>query len=135
LPHLPFLYYLEIRSKKAYSHGGESLAYSDFADIVVALERFRDERNWKQFHNSKDLALAVAIEASELTELFLWKGSDEVDLGKLKEELADVFAFAFLLAAKHGIDVREIVMEKIKKNAEKYPVEKARNSATKYDQL
>jgi NTP pyrophosphatase (non-canonical NTP hydrolase) len=111
------------------------LANSDISEIVAALENFRDERNWQQFHNSKDLALAVAIEASELTELFLWKSSEEVDPEKLREELADVFAFAFLLAAKHGINVKEIVLGRIRRNAQKYPIEKARNNATKYDQL
>ncbi len=107
----------------------------DISEITRALLTFRDERNWSQFHNSKDLALALCIEAAELTELFLWKEADEVDAAKLKEELADVFSFAFLLAEKHSFDVKEIVLNKIQKNAERYPVHKAKNSAAKYDQL
>ena len=108
---------------------------SDISEITTALVRFRDERNWEQFHNSKDLALALAIEAAELTELFLWKQAEEVDPAKLREELADVFSFAFLLAEKHSFDVKEIVLDKIKKNAERYPIHKAKNNAAKYDQL
>ncbi|HLO60131.1 MAG TPA: nucleotide pyrophosphohydrolase [Bacteroidales bacterium] len=102
------------------------------------LIRFRDERHWQQFHNSKDLALAISIEAAELNELFLWKTVEEaekVDREKLKEELADVFAFALLLAEKHDFDVKEIVLEKIRKNNEKYPVEKSRGTAKKYNEL
>jgi NTP pyrophosphatase (non-canonical NTP hydrolase) len=110
-------------------------APTDIDQIIKELQKFRDERNWAQFHNSKDLALAVSIEASELNELFLWKNAEEVDPVKLEEELADVFAFSFLLAAKHGFDVRDIVLKKLKRNAEKYPIDKAKNTATKYDQL
>jgi len=108
---------------------------SDFKEIYDALIKFRNERDWEQFHNSKDLALAINVEAGELLELFLWKSADEVDPEKLKEELADVFAFAFLLANKHKLDVKEIVLDKIQKNAKKYPVHKARGTAKKYDEL
>ncbi len=111
---------------------------SNLKSATAALVKFRDERNWQQFHNSKDLALALSIEAAELNELFLWKTKEEsenIDQEKLKEELADVFAYALLLAEKHKLDVSEIVLEKIKKNAEKYPVEKAWNLATKYNEL
>jgi NTP pyrophosphatase (non-canonical NTP hydrolase) len=110
----------------------------DFSFLINELIKFRDERKWGQFHNSKDLALALSIETAELNELFLWKNNEEceqVDTEKLKEELADVFAFALLLAGKHGFDVREIVMEKIRKNNEKYPVGKSRGTAKKYDEL
>jgi NTP pyrophosphatase (non-canonical NTP hydrolase) len=99
------------------------------------LIKFRDQRNWAQFHNSKDLALALSIEAAELNELFLWKDAGDVDVNKLREELADVFAFAFLLAHKHGLDVKKIVKAKIRRNAVKYPVRKARNTAKKYTEL
>jgi NTP pyrophosphatase (non-canonical NTP hydrolase) len=111
---------------------------SDIQEITRELVRFRDERNWEQFHTSKDLALALSIEAAELNELFLWKDikeAEEVDRKKLQEELADVLAFAFLLAEKHRLDIREIMMEKIRHNAEKYPADKSRNSARKYDEL
>ena len=96
---------------------------------------FRNERDWKQFHNGKDLALALSIEAAELNELFLWKDASEVDLPKLKEELADVFAYAFLLADCYDLDVEKIVEEKIIKNGIKYPVDKSKGSNTKYSEL
>ncbi len=104
-------------------------------EIINILIKFRNERDWEQFHNPKDLALAINVEAGELLELFLWKDSSETDKEKVKEELADVFAFAFLLAEKYGFDVKEIVLEKIKKNAEKYPVDKAKGTAKKYTDL
>lgn len=103
--------------------------------IISELIKFRNERDWEQFHNSKDLALAISIEAAELNELFLWKKAEDVNVDKLKEELADVFAYAFLLAEKYNLNVEEIVLQKIKQNAEKYPVDKARGNATKYDEL
>ena len=102
------------------------------------LEQFRDERDWGQFHDSKNLALALSIEAAELNELFLWKKEDEaeqVDRAKLREELAGVFAYAIMLAGRHGLEVSDIVKEKIAKNAAKYPVEKSKGSAAKYDDL
>ncbi len=108
---------------------------SDISEITTALLKFRDERNWAQFHNSKDLALALSIEAAELNELFLWKKAEDADLDKLKEELADVFTFAFLLAEKHRLDVRQIILDKISKNAVRYPVLKAKDSAKKYTEL
>ena len=104
-------------------------------DITNALLQFRNERDWEQFHNPKDLALAINVEAGELLELFLWKDAKDANIEKVKEELADVFAFAFLLAEKYNLDVKEIVLEKIKKNAEKYPVDKAKGKATKYNEL
>ena len=107
----------------------------DAADITNALLQFRNERDWEQFHNPKDLALAINVEAGELLELFLWKDAKDANIEKVKEELADVFAFAFLLAEKYNLDVKEIVLEKIKKNAEKYPVEKSKGKATKYNEL
>jgi NTP pyrophosphatase (non-canonical NTP hydrolase) len=111
---------------------------NDIQLLTDELVKFRDARNWDQFHNTKDLALAISIEAAELNELFLWKSiedSDLVDEDKLKEELADVLAFSFLLAGKHGFDVKEMVLEKIRKNNEKYPVEKAKGTAKKYNEL
>lgn len=103
--------------------------------IIKELTQFRDERDWGQFHNSKDLALAISIEASELNELFLWKSAEEANVEKIKDELADVFAFAFLMADKYGFDVKEIILNKIKKNGEKYPVSKAKGTAAKYTDL
>ncbi|UJP04573.1 MAG: nucleotide pyrophosphohydrolase [Nitrosomonas sp.] len=107
----------------------------DTQAIIHALCKFRDERDWAQFHNAKDLALALNIEAAELLEVFLWKTSEQANLDDIKEELADVFAFAFLLAEKYDLDVRQIVLDKLEKNAMKYPVEKSKGNATKYTDL
>jgi NTP pyrophosphatase (non-canonical NTP hydrolase) len=104
-------------------------------EIIQTLLKFRNERDWEQFHNPKDLALAINVEASELLELFLWKKPEDANKDKIKEELADVFAFSFLLAEKYGFDVKDIILEKIKKNAEKYPVDKAKGTAKKYNEL
>lgn len=108
---------------------------SDIQEITQALLEFRDERDWAQFHNPKDLALALNIEAGELLENFLWKSAEQADKEEIKEELADVLAYALLLADSYGFDVKQIVQEKIKKNALKYPVEKAKGSAKKYTEL
>ena len=91
--------------------------------VIDELIRFRNERDWEQFHNPKDLALAINVEAGELLELFLWKDPVDADKEKVKEELADIFAFGLLLAEKYEFDFKEIILDKIKKNAEKYPVE------------
>ena len=108
---------------------------NDITEITDALTRFRDERDWAQFHNPKDLAVALSIESAELLETFLWKKPEDADPDKIKEELADVFAYAFLLAKKMELDVKEIVLEKIDANSRKYPVSKARGTAQKYDEL
>lgn len=108
---------------------------SDIEEITGALVRFREERDWQQFHNPKDLALAISIEAGELLEAFLWKPAEEAKKEKIEEELADILAFAFLLAHEKGIDVKQAVLDKIEKNRQKYPVEKAKGTAKKYDEL
>jgi NTP pyrophosphatase (non-canonical NTP hydrolase) len=108
---------------------------SDTKEITDALVKFRDERDWEQFHNPKDLALAINIEAGELLEEFLWKKYEDAKRENIKEELADVFAYAFLLAEKYDFNVKEIVLEKIKKNGVKYPVNKSKGISTKYNKL
>ena len=108
---------------------------NDIDEIIDALLKFRNERDWEQFHNPKDLSLAISIEAAELLELFLWKKAEDAKVEKVKEELADIFSFAFLLANKYDLNVKDIVLDKIAKNNLKYPVEKARGNATKYDEL
>ena len=108
---------------------------NDLQEIIDSLIKFRNERDWEQFHNPKDLALAINVEAGELLELFLWKNANEAKTEKVREELADIFAFAFLLADKYQFDVKEILLEKIKKNGEKYPIEKAKGTAKKYNEL
>ena len=99
------------------------------------ITRFRDERDWEQFHNSKDLALAISIEAAELNELFLWKNANEADVREIKSELADILTFSFLLAHKHGLHIGDVILEKLKESAEKYPVDKAKGNARKYKEL
>ena len=109
-----------------------------YNQVLSALKEFRDEREWKQFHDSKNLASAISIEAAELNELFLWKTikeSEKVNAQKLKEELADILAYTFLLADKHGLDPFQIILDKIKLNAQKYPVNKAKGVSTKYTDL
>lgn len=109
-----------------------------FNKVLKELIQFRDERDWKQFHDSKNLALAISIEAAELNEIFLWKTGDEVEninKDRLKEELSDILSYAFLLAEKHNLDVFDIISEKIQKNALKYPVDKAKGTAKKYNEL
>lgn len=104
-------------------------------EVIEALHKFRDDRDWTQFHNSKDLALALNIEAGELLEVFLWKSSEQADTDKVREELADVLTFAFLLADKYNFDIKQIMLEKIKQNALKYPVSKSKGIAKKYTEL
>ena len=108
---------------------------NDLNELTSALLKFRDERDWAQFHNPKDLALALNIEAGELLESFLWKSSEQADIKQVKEELADVFSYAFLLAERYGFDVKKIVLEKIEQNALKYPVDKTKGIAKKYTEL
>lgn len=108
---------------------------SDIEELRKAIVRFTQERDWDQFHNGKDLALALSIEAAELNEAFLWKQAEEVKVEKVKEELADIFNYAILIAEKYDLDIKQIVMDKLKRNAEKYPVEKAYGSAKKYNEL
>ncbi len=109
-----------------------------YQQILQQLIAFRDERDWAQFHDSKNLALALLLEASELNELFLWKKDaqvEQIDRQRLAEELADVLSYAFLLAEKNGLNIFDIMEQKIQHNAEKYPVAKAKGTAKKYTEL
>lgn len=108
---------------------------SDIDQILEALRQFNSERDWDQFHNGKDLAIGLSIEASELLEVFLWKDPSDANTDKIREELADVLNYAFQMADKYGLDIKEIMLDKIRRNAEKYPVEKANGSARKYNEL
>ena len=103
--------------------------------LTEALIQFRNERDWEQFHNPKDLAIALSLEAGELLENFLWKQPQDADASKIKEELADVFAYALLIAKHYDLNVEDIVLDKIAKNAIKYPADKAKGSAKKYTEL
>ena len=104
-------------------------------ELIKEIRQFTEDRDWDQFHNGKDLALALFIEAAELNEAFLWKDAKDVKIEKVKEELADIFNYAFLIADKYQLDVKEIVMEKLAKNTAKYPVEKAKGKSDKYTEL
>lgn len=108
---------------------------TDIKELTEKLIDFRDRRDWAQFHNPKDLAVALNIEAGELLEAFLWKDAEDADPEKVKEELADVLAYALLLADKYKFNVADIVTEKIKENERKYPVDKAKGTAKKYNEL
>ncbi len=107
-------------------------------ETINQVLKFRDDRNWKQFHTPKDLALSISLEAAELLEVFQWSGTDtvcETKKDKIKEELADVLNYCILMADVCGLDMDEIVQEKIKSNNVKYPVDKAKNSAKKYNEI
>jgi len=110
-------------------------ARPEIAAIIADIRRFRDARDWKQFHDPKNLAVCLSVEAAELLEVFLWKSHEEIDRRRLEEELADVLYAAFLLADSYGLDVGKIVRAKLRKNALKYPVRKSKGSRKKYDEL
>jgi dCTP diphosphatase len=97
------------------------------------IEKFNKERDWDQFHSPENLAKSICIEAGELLECFQW--DNNYDLEDVKEELADVLNYCIQMANKLGIDPEEIVLDKIQKNAKKYPVEKAKGVSTKYNKL
>lgn len=107
----------------------------DVDKLIRKIIEFRDKRNWAQFHNPKDLALGLSIEAAELNELFLWKKPEEADPARVREELADVIIFVLMLLEKYGLELEQVVLEKLVANEEKYPVGKSRNSAAKYTDL
>ena len=113
-------------------------------ELVISREtaekilNFRNERNWSQFHNPKDLAISISLEAAELLECFQWSGSDTEVTSKLeamKEELSDIFIYSILLADRLKIDLDEVIQAKIAKNAEKYPVEKSFGKSSKYTEI
>ena len=107
-------------------------------ETIQRVLQFRDDRNWRQFHTPKDLAVSLSLEAAELLEIFQWSGGDLECAGKrdhLKEELADVLSYCISLADVCGLDLDQILNEKITKNEAKYPVEKAYGRADKYTEL
>ena len=107
-------------------------------ETIKQILKFRADRDWKQCHNAKDLAISISLEAAELLEVFQWSGTDVSNEGKqekIKEELADVLNYCVLMADACGLDIDEIVQEKIKVNNEKYPVSKAKGKKEKYNKL
>ena len=107
-------------------------------ETINQVLKFRDDRNWKQFHNPKDLAISISLEAAELLEVFQWSADDVVcenKKDKIREELADVVNYCILMADACDLDLDEIVQAKIKRNHEKYPVEKPYGNKEKYTEL
>lgn len=107
-------------------------------ETIDQVLKFRDDRNWRQFHNPKDLAISISLEASELLEIFQWSAEDvrcEDKMDRIREELADVLNYCILMADACGLDLDEIIQEKVRKNAEKYPVDQAFGSKEKYTEL
>lgn len=107
-------------------------------ETVNKVLKFRDDRDWKQFHDPKDLAISISLEASELLEIFQWSRDDVYCLDKIdkiKEELADVVNYCILMADACNLDLDKIITDKIKQNALKYPVDKAKGTSTKYNEL
>ncbi|MFO0752644.1 MAG: nucleotide pyrophosphohydrolase [Thermodesulfovibrionales bacterium] len=110
--------------------------------IIERLLAFRREREWEQFHRPKDLAISLVLEAAEVLEEFQWKSDEEVNKHlsgegreRVAEEMADVAIYLLLLSHDLGIDLPESIVKKIEKNEKRYPVEKAKGSAKKYDAL
>lgn len=103
-------------------------------ELIEKIIKFTKDRNWDQFHSLGNLAKSISIEANELLELFQWDNENVKDIEKAKEELADVLIYCVLFANKLNIDISEIVSMKLKKNEEKYPVEKAYGSSKKYNE-
>lgn len=109
-----------------------------FEEAIQKALKFREERDWEQFHNSKDLAISISLEAAELLENFQWSGTDLEALdkkSKIQDELADVLIYCIYLANQQGIDITEAITNKIDSNAEKYPVDKAKGNSKKYTDL
>ena len=107
-------------------------------ETIRRVLKFRDDRDWRQFHTPKDLAISLTLEAAELLEVFQWSGRDlecRDKLDRIREELADVLSYCVLMADVCGLDLDEILREKVAKNEAKYPVEKARGRADKYTEL
>ena len=107
-------------------------------DIINKVNQFRDERNWRKFHNEKDLSLSISIEAAELLELFQWKESADVvenNKSRISEELADVLIYSIMLAENMGFNINEIIENKLKLNNEKYPIQNVYGHAKKYNDL
>jgi NTP pyrophosphatase (non-canonical NTP hydrolase) len=114
--------------------------HDSLASLIRQLVAFRDARDWKQFHNPKDLAAALSIEAAELQELFLWKHPNQLELDspekkeRIEEEVADIASFLLLICNELEIDLADALQRKIEKNAAKYPADMVRGSSKKYDE-
>ncbi|MCI0497326.1 MAG: nucleotide pyrophosphohydrolase [Thermoplasmata archaeon] len=115
----------------------------DLEDLRTLVRAFIEERDWVRFHNAKDLSAAIAIEAAELQEVFLWKTREEADAAmrdpearrRVEAEVADVMIFLLSLADRYGVDLAAAVERKVRENAGKYPADKVRGRAVKYTEL
>jgi NTP pyrophosphatase (non-canonical NTP hydrolase) len=131
---------IENKPDKAY---GRNMLMTDerIDELKAKLRKFRDDRDWKQFHNPKDLAISIAIEAGELLEEFQWKDKEGVERKvreerhKVEEEMADIYIYLLELSDVLGVDLVEAAGRKMAKNAVKYPVEKAKGNSRKYTEL
>ncbi|NLI94194.1 MAG: nucleotide pyrophosphohydrolase [Erysipelotrichaceae bacterium] len=103
-------------------------------EIIENIKAFVKERDWEQFHTSENLAKSISIEANELLELFQWS-SDAKNVDRIKDELADIFIYSILLANKHGLNIEQIILEKIELNKKRYPKDKAKGNAKKYTEF
>jgi dCTP diphosphatase len=114
---------------------------SEIRQITDKIKKFRDDRDWMQFHDPKNMAVSIILEASELLEHFQWKTTEEVEKyaiqnqSEIKDEIADIALYLFELADNLGIDLIDAMDQKLKKNEMKYPIEKARGKHTKYNKL
>ena len=108
---------------------------NDIKSLAQEIAAFCDNRDWRKFHNGKDLAIALSVEASELLETFLWKKPEDVSDLKIREELADVIIYSLRMAEVYGFNVKEIVLDKLEKNKAKYPIEKCKGISKKYTEL
>lgn len=108
---------------------------NNIQELINKINNFRDEREWRSFHNPKDLSISISLEASELLELFQWKSSEEAvekNMDRMKDEIADILIYLLMLSDDLGIDVFSAVIEKINKNGKKYPKEKCKGKSDKY---
>jgi dCTP diphosphatase len=127
-----------LSSKKILKKGA---LMGEIKQITEKIKKFRDERDWMQFHDPKNMAVSIILEASELLEHFQWKTTEEVEKyarqnhAEIKDEIADIALYLFELADNLGINLIEAMEQKLKKNEMKYPVEKARGKHTKYNKL
>lgn len=114
---------------------------SEISELIEKIKRFRDERDWMQYHDAKNMAVSIVIEAAELLEHFQWKDKEEVEehikenIDEIEEEIADIAIYIFELADNLGINLSEAIEKKLKKNAIKYPIDKAKGSNAKYNKL
>ncbi|HOI84640.1 MAG TPA: nucleotide pyrophosphohydrolase [Acholeplasmataceae bacterium] len=100
-------------------------------DIIDALIKFRDDRNWKQFHTPENLAKSIVLESAELLENFQWHGNNE-NIDSIKDELADVMTYCLFMCEHYNLDIRQLIVEKMKKNELKYPISKSYGKSNKY---